>query len=212
LNLDDQRLQMVARQIEARGIRDPRVLAAMRKVPRHLFVQESKQAAAYGDHPIPIGEGQTISQPYMVAAMSEALNLTGDERVLEIGTGSGYQAAVLSELAAEVVSIERIGSLAEIARLRLEEHGYQNVEVLEGDGTLGHPLGAPYQGIMVTAGAPSVPLPLREQLTLGGKLVIPVGERHTQVLEIHTRTRENKFKIRKDTACRFVDLIGEHGW
>jgi protein-L-isoaspartate(D-aspartate) O-methyltransferase len=212
VNFDEQRKSMVTRQIQARGVRDRRVLEAMAKVPRHLFVSESQLASAYGDFPLPIGESQTISQPYMVATMTEQLGLTGDERVLEIGTGSGYQAAVLAELAQEVISIERIESLAETAGSRLAELGYDNVRVIVGDGTLGWPDGAPYQGIMVTAGAPSAPTPLLQQLDAGGRLVVPVGERHTQILEIHTRQEKDKYKVRRETACRFVDLIGKHGW
>jgi len=212
VNFDEQRQTMVARQIRARGVRDRRVLESMAKVPRHRFVSESQLASAYGDFPLPIGESQTISQPYMVATMTEQLGLFGDERVLEIGTGSGYQAAVLAELAKEVISIERIESLAQAARSRLSELGYDNVEVIVGDGTLGWPDKAPYQGIMVTAGAPSAPTPLLRQLDAGGRLVVPVGERHTQILEIHTRQEEDQYKIRRETACRFVDLIGKHGW
>jgi protein-L-isoaspartate(D-aspartate) O-methyltransferase len=212
VNFDEQRMNMVTRQIQARGVRDRRVLEAMARVPRHLFVSEAQLVSAYGDFPLPIGESQTISQPYMVATMTEQLGLTGDERVLEIGTGSGYQAAVLAEVAREVVSIERIESLAENARSRLAELGYDNVKVIVGDGTLGWPEGAPYQGIMVTAGAPSAPAPLLQQLDVGGRLVVPVGERHTQILEIHTRQEKDKYKVRRETACRFVDLIGKHGW
>ena len=209
---DQDREQMVARQIEARGIRDRGVLGAMRRVPRHLFVPPSRRGSAYGDFPLPIGEGQTISQPYMVALMTQLLGLTGTERVLEIGTGCGYQAAVLAEVAAEVVSVERVASLAEKARRTLESLGYTNVEIQVGDGTRGWPPKAPYQGILVTAGAPRIPAPLREQLDTGGRLVIPVGERHTQLIEIHTRLGPDEFRVAKDTACRFVDLIGEHGW
>jgi protein-L-isoaspartate(D-aspartate) O-methyltransferase len=212
VNLDEQRMLMVTRQIQARGVRDRRVLDAMARVPRHRFVSESQLASAYGDFPLPIGEGQTISQPYMVATMTESLGLAGEERVLEIGTGSGYQAAVLAELAREVITIERIEALAETARARLAELGYRNVRVIVGDGTLGWPQGAPYQGIMVTAGAPSAPAPLLKQLDVGGRLVVPVGERHTQILEIHTRQEQDKYRVRRETACRFVDLIGKHGW
>ena len=212
MNFDEQRMLMVTRQIQARGVRDRRVLNAMARVPRHLFVSESQLSSAYGDFPLPIGESQTISQPYMVATMTELLGLSGDERVLEIGTGSGYQAAVLAELAQEVISIERVQSLADTARNRLAELGYNNLEVVIGDGTLGWPDKAPYQGIMVTAGAPSAPEPLLRQLDVGGRLVVPVGERHTQILEIHTRQEKGKYKVRRETACRFVDLIGKHGW
>ncbi len=206
------RLQMVARQIKARGVSDHRVLAAMGKVQRHEFVADNQLASAYGDHPLPIGEGQTISQPYMVASMTESLGLDGSERVLEIGTGSGYQAAVLAELAREVISIERIESLATRARTRIDNLGYKNVAVIVADGTLGWPDQAPYQGILVTAGAPSVPKTLLEQLDIGGKLVIPVGKRQTQLVEIHTRTGPDSYDTRQETACRFVDLIGKHGW
>jgi protein-L-isoaspartate(D-aspartate) O-methyltransferase len=148
----------------------------------------------------------------MVATMTESLGLSGNERVLEIGTGSGYQAAVLSELAQEVITIERVESLGNAARKRLAELGYGNVEVIVGDGTLGWPDGAPYQGVMVTAGAPSAPTPLLQQLDVGGRLVVPVGERHTQILEIHTRQEKDKYKVHRETACRFVNLIGKHGW
>jgi protein-L-isoaspartate(D-aspartate) O-methyltransferase len=212
LNFDEQRMLMVTRQIQARGVRDRRVLDAMARVPRHLFVSESQLPSAYGDFPLPIGEGQTISQPYMVATMTESLGLSGTERVLEIGTGSGYQAAILAELAREVITVERIQSLADTARKRLAGLGYENVEVIVGDGTLGWPDGAPYQGIVVTAGAPSAPTPLLQQLDVGGRLVVPVGERHTQILEIHTRQEQDKYKVRRETACRFVDLVGKHGW
>ncbi len=203
---------MVARQLEARGVRDERVLAAMRKVPRHRFVPERHRAAAYDDNPLPIGEGQTISQPYMVATMTEQLALAGDERVLEIGTGSGYQAAVLSELAAEVISLERHRALAQDAGDLLAELGYTNVQVEVADGTLGWPAGAPYDGILVTAGAPKTPRELREQLAKGGRLVIPVGDIHTQVVEIHTRTGPESWSVRTSTACRFVPLVGQEGW
>jgi protein-L-isoaspartate(D-aspartate) O-methyltransferase len=184
----------------------------MGRVPRHRFVSEAQISSAYGDFPLPIGEGQTISQPYMVASMTEALRLTGRERVLEIGTGSGYQAAVLAECAKLVVTVERIASLAERSRLLLGELGYTNIEVQVGDGTLGWPEKAPYHGIIVTAGAPQVPRPLLTQLDIGGRLVIPVGRRHTQTIEIHKKVAEDDFVVTRDTACRFVDLIGEHGW
>jgi protein-L-isoaspartate(D-aspartate) O-methyltransferase len=203
---------MVTRQIQARGVRDPRVLNAMGKVPRHRFVSGSQQESAYGDFPLPIGEGQTISQPFMVATMTEALRLTGDERVLEIGTGCGYQAAVLGELAREVISIERIPALAHKAASLLAELGHENIQVEVGDGTLGFDARAPYTGILVTAGSPRVPEPLKQQLAVGGRLVIPVGRRHTQILEIHKKVSEEEFIVTKDTACRFVDLIGRHGW
>jgi len=207
-----QRALMVARQLEARGIRDPRVLAAMRRVPRHRFVPDRLLDAAYDDGPLPIGEGQTISQPYMVAMMSEALRLRGDERVLEVGTGSGYQAAVLAELAAEVVSVERHRELAAPAAVLLAELGYDNAAVEIGDGTLGWPPAAPYGGILVTAGAPAVPDALRRQLVIGGRLVIPIGDRLSQAIEIHRRTGDDAWQVERSTACRFVRLIGEQGW
>ena len=205
------REQMVANQIAARGISDTRVLDAMRKVPRHLFCQPPDRPDTYADHPLDIGEGQTISQPYMVALMTQELRLTGPERVLEIGTGSGYQTAILAELAAEVFSVERIRFLAERAQQVLAAQGYANVRVFVGDGTLGWPDGAPYDRILVTAGAPDIPPALTDQLADGGILVAPVGDRHVQVLT--TVTREGSQLRRKaGPACVFVRLIGEQGW
>ena len=169
------RLRMVEEQIVARGIKDQRVIAAMGKVPRHLFVEEALQSQAYSDHPLPIGEKQTISQPYMVALMTEALELTGKEKVLEIGTGSGYQTAILAECAAKVFSIERIRSLAIKARKLLLELGYFNIEVKFSDGTFGWLEEGPFDAIMVTAGAPDIPQPLIDQLKVGGRMAIPVG-------------------------------------
>jgi protein-L-isoaspartate(D-aspartate) O-methyltransferase len=212
MDFEADRLQMVARQIEGRGIREPRVLAAMRMVPRHRFVSDSLRSEAYGDHPLSIGEGQTISQPYMVAAMTEALMLRGSEKVLEVGTGSGYQAAILADLAKEVISIERLATLAEQARARLAEVGITNIQVVVGDGTQGWPDRAPYDAILVTAGAPSAPAPLLDQLAPGGTLVVPVGDRHGQILEIHHRLPSGRVEVQRHTPCRFVDLIGEHGW
>ncbi|HIE52022.1 MAG TPA: protein-L-isoaspartate(D-aspartate) O-methyltransferase, partial [Armatimonadetes bacterium] len=170
-----EREAMVERQIRARGVRDPRVLEAMRQVPRHKFVLPSLQAQAYQDTPLPIGLDQTISQPYMVALMTELLELKGPEKVLEVGTGSGYQAAILAELAEQVYTIERIPELAAAARQRLQELGYHNVTVRVGDGTLGWPEEAPFEAIIVTAGGQTVPPALKEQLAEGGRLVIPVG-------------------------------------
>jgi protein-L-isoaspartate(D-aspartate) O-methyltransferase len=202
---------MVRNQIEARGVRDPRVLAAMRAVPRHRFVPAYQVASAYRDSPLPIGQGQTISQPYIVALMSEMLELTGEEKVLEIGTGSGYQAAILGQLAAEVISVERFESLAQKARTRLGELGYQNVRVDVGDGSLGWPPDAPYDAIIVTAASPELPPPLEEQLAEGGRLVAPVGPRWTQHL---LRVRRRKGKLERETTIgvAFVPLIGTHGW
>jgi protein-L-isoaspartate(D-aspartate) O-methyltransferase len=205
------RLKMVEEQIISRGIQDPRVIAAMKKVPRHLFVEEALQSQAYSDHPLPIGEKQTISQPYMVALMTEALQLTGKEKVLEIGAGSGYQTAILAELAGKVYSIERIRSLAIKARQLLYELGYYNVEIKIFDGTYGWLEESPFEAIMVTAGAPDVPKPLLDQLPMGGRLVIPVGDAFVQDLIRITKTEEG---IKKEDlgGCRFVKLVGKYGW
>ena len=205
------RLKMVEEQIVARGIRDPRVIAALKKIPRHLFVEEALQGQAYTDHPLPIGEKQTISQPYMVALMTEALQLTGKEKVLEIGAGSGYQTAVLAEIAQAVFSIERILALTLRARKLLEDLGYGNAEIKFSDGTQGWVEESPFDGIIVTAGAPDVPQPLVDQLAVGGRLVIPVGDAYVQDLLRITKTEEG---IRKEDlgGCRFVKLIGRYGW
>jgi protein-L-isoaspartate(D-aspartate) O-methyltransferase len=203
---------MVESQIQRRGVTDPRVLKAMRTVPRHRFVPRHLWDQAYHDYPLPIGEDQTISQPYIVAMMTEALELIGTEKVLEIGAGSGYQAAVLAELAKEVYTIERIASLAHSADQVLKNLGYQNVQVIVADGTLGWPPYAPYDAVMVTAGAPQVPQPLVEQLALGGRLVIPVGDRYSQNLTRIRRTPEGELRTEHLGGCRFVKLIGEHGW
>ncbi|MBC7331141.1 MAG: protein-L-isoaspartate(D-aspartate) O-methyltransferase [Synergistetes bacterium] len=206
------REKMVREQIEARGIRDGRVLEAMRKVPRHLFVPESYISEAYDDHPVPIGEGQTISQPYIVALMTSLLDLKGDERVLEIGTGSGYQTAILAELAKEVYSVERIASLAEKAEKRLKELGYRNVKIKVGDGSLGWEEHAPYDAIIVTAAAPKVPKPLVKQLKVGGRLVIPIGDRFFQSLHRYIKRDEKTLDGRDFGGCVFVPLRGEEGW
>ena len=207
----EQRRAMVEEQIRDRGVHSPRVLEAMLAVPRHLFVPEDYVAGAYSDQPLPIGEGQTISQPYMVAVMTEALELTGNERVLEVGTGSGYQAAVLSLLAAEVYTIENHASLALAARQRLAQLGYTNVHVHAGDGTLGFPGAAPYGGIVVTAAAPKIPPPLVEQLAEGGRLVIPVGQADQQEL-LQVRKTGGKTTSGLLHYCRFVPLVGRYGW
>lgn len=205
------RLKMVEEQIVARGIRDPRVIAALKKIPRHLFVEEALQGQAYTDHPLPIGEKQTISQPYMVALMTEALQLTGKEKVLEIGAGSGYQTAVLAEVAKAVFSIERILALTMRARKLLEDLGYGNAEIKFSDGTQGWVEESPFDGIIVTAGAPDVPQPLVDQLAMGGRLVIPVGDAYVQDLLRITKTEEGT--RREDLGgCRFVKLIGRYGW
>jgi len=208
---DRLRLRMVERQIKGRGVRDGRVLDAMRKVPRHLFLPPEKADQAYEDHPVSIGRGQTISQPYMVALMTEALELRGDEKVLEIGTGSGYQTAILAELAREVYSVERIPELADEARTKLEDLGYTNVHIRVGNGTLGWPEEAPFDAILVTAGAPKVPKSLKAQLADGGRLVIPVGSEFHQVL-YRIRRRGDEFLEEPLTSCVFVPLIGEEGW
>jgi protein-L-isoaspartate(D-aspartate) O-methyltransferase len=205
------RAHMVDTQIKARGIKDDRVLDAMRKVPRHLFVPADGLEAAYSDRPLPIGSGQTISQPYMVAAMSEALGLKGPEKVLEVGTGSGYQAAVLAELARRVITTERVPELAEEARKTLRDLGYANVEVILTDGSKGYPAEAPFDAIMVTAGAPEIPGVLVEQLAEGGRLVIPVGSSYQQTLMRLTK-RGGEEKTEALEGCVFVPLIGEYGW
>jgi len=209
-----QRIRMVDTQIRARGIRDQRVIQAMEKIPRHLFVDEGLIDQAYNDSPLPIDRQQTISQPYMVALMSEAMELTGDERVLEIGTGSGYQTAILAELAERVFSIERIAALATRARKILDALNYYKVAIRVGDGSYGWREEAPYAAIMVTAGAPRVPRVLIEQLAVGGRLVIPVGSRYSQALLKLTRMSEDPDDLKREElgGCRFVDLIGEHGW
>lgn len=209
--LNEDRERMVATQIEARGITDPFVLDAMRTVPRERFVPASLAECAYDDGPLPIGEGQTISQPYIVAVMTQAARIKPGERVLEIGTGSGYGAAVLSRVAAEVYTIERIGALAETARRRLSELGYANVHVLEGDGSLGWAEHAPYDAILVTAGAPRVPKTLLSQLVIGGRLIMPVGPHYGQRLVRVTRTDSHEYDHENLEAVAFVPLIGAEG-
>ena len=205
------RLKMVEEQIVSRGIKDAKLIAAVKKIPRHLFVEEALQNQAYSDHPLPIGEKQTISQPYMVALMTEALLLSGKEKVLEIGTGSGYQTAILAELSEKVFSIERIRSLAIRARKLLYELGYFNVEIKIFDGTFGWVEERPFDAIIVTAGSPDIPQPLIDQLAMGGRLVIPVGDAFVQDLFRVTKAEEG---IKKEDlgGCRFVKLIGKYGW
>jgi protein-L-isoaspartate(D-aspartate) O-methyltransferase len=202
---------MVDRQIAARGITTPRVLEALLEVPRHLFVPQNRQTQAYYDGPLSIGLGQTISQPYIVAYMTDLLQLQGNEKVLEIGTGSGYQAAILGILADEVHSIERHPSLADQAARLLSELGYGNIQVHKGDGTAGLPELGPFQAIMVTAAAPDVPEPLLDQLADGGRLVMPVGGRYGQVLLLYSREGD-KIKHQSMAPVAFVPLIGKHGW
>jgi protein-L-isoaspartate(D-aspartate) O-methyltransferase len=206
------RERMVEKDITRRGIKDQRVIDAFLKVPRHLFVSQSQRMSAYEDHPLPIGEGQTISQPYMVALMTEALQLKGEESVLEIGTGSGYQTAILAELAKRVYSIERIPSLTGKARTVLDSLGYKNILVKLSDGTMGWEEYAPYDRILVTAGAPAVPKPLLEQLAPGGILVIPVGPNAIQEL-IRVRKKDDGTTTEERMGgCVFVRLVGKHGW
>ncbi|MBM4274105.1 MAG: protein-L-isoaspartate(D-aspartate) O-methyltransferase [Deltaproteobacteria bacterium] len=205
------RRDMVETQIQRRGVTDPGVLAAMRQVPRHKFVPANLWDQAYNDYPLPIGEDQTISQPYIVALMTQILEVKDTDKVLEIGTGSGYQAAILAKLAAQVYSIERIASLAANAQKVMEELGYANVHIKVADGTLGWPEEAPFDAIMVTAGAPQVPRPLTEQLGLGGRLIIPVGDQWSQTLTLVRKTKEG-LKTEYHGGCRFVRLIGQHGW
>jgi protein-L-isoaspartate(D-aspartate) O-methyltransferase len=208
------RIKMVETQIRARGVTDERVLAAMAKIPRHLFIDEALIEQAYNDNPLPIGKSQTISQPYIVALMTAALKMTGKEKVLEIGTGSGYQTAILAELAEQVFSIERIAQLAAGARKRLDALNCFNVAMRVGDGTYGWREESPFDGIMVTAGAPKVPTILLEQLAVGGCLVIPTGGRISQELLRVTRMSADLNEVKTEVlcGCRFVDLIGEHGW
>jgi protein-L-isoaspartate(D-aspartate) O-methyltransferase len=205
------RNHMVNSQLVPRGIRDPRVLAALRQVPRHRFIPAPLWDQAYGDYPLPIGEDQTISQPYIVALMTEILEPRETDRVLEIGAGSGYQAAILAELVAQVFTMDRVGPLANRARETLAAMGYKNIQTRWGDGTLGWPEEAPFDGIMVTAAAPQVPRPLTEQLAPGGRLVIPVGDRYSQTLTLVRQTKEG-LKFEYHGGCRFVPLIGQYGW
>lgn len=213
LNLSAAKERMLNDHLLARGIENPAVIAAMGAVPREEFVPKHLRFAAYDDNPLPIDEGQTISQPYIVGFMTQALDLAGGERVLEIGTGSGYQAAVLSRIAESVYSVERFGTLARRAAERLAKLGYSNVHVLEGDGTLGWPEHAPYDAVMVTAGSPDVPKALLEQLGKGGRMVIPVGSNlYVQTLvRVH---RESSGELFREELCsvRFVPLVGKAGW
>ncbi|MCK7611487.1 protein-L-isoaspartate(D-aspartate) O-methyltransferase [Roseibium sediminicola] len=208
-----EREAMVEIQLRRRGIHDDRVLAAMAKVPRHLFVPENHRHNAYWDGPLPIGSGQTISQPYVVALTCELLEIKPEDNVLDIGAGSGYAAAVLAELAARVVSIERLPELTDLARSNLEAAGYGNVEVLCADGTLGCPDKAPFDAIAVAAGAPAVPASLKQQLKVGGRLVIPVGtSKRLQDLVRVRRVSEQEFKTEDFGGVAYVPLVGAEGW
>jgi len=205
------RNEMLEKQIVARGISDPQVLDAMSRVPRHLFVSEALVDSAYGDFPLPIGEGQTISQPYIIAQMTDKLNLKGHERVLEIGTGSGYQAAVLSKIVYKVYTIERNNSLFLQTRKLFDRLKYHNIVTRYSDGTQGWDSEGPFDAIIVTAGGQSIPSPLVDQLALGGRLIMPVGGNHVQELLKLEKTQEG-IKTTKLGGCRFVKLIGQHGW
>ena len=211
MNYDYQREQMVERQIRRRGVRDELVLEAMRAVERHLFVSQNARDLAYEDHPLSIGKGQTISQPYIVAFMTESLALTGKEKVLEVGAGSGYQAAVLAKTGCKVVSMERLPELAALARKNLQWAGIEGVRVVEGDGTKGFPDEAPYDRIIVTAAGPEVPHTMLEQLAPEGILLIPVGQRWMQNL-VRVKRKEDGFEREEILGCVFVPLIGEEGW
>ncbi len=205
------RERMVAEQLIPRGISDPRVLEVFGKVERHRFVSEISRSSAYADHPLAIGEAQTISQPYMVALMTECLRLSGKERVLEIGTGCGYQAAILAELCAQVYSVERFESLSVKAQSALCALGYNNVHTRVADGTLGWPEESPFDAIIVTAACPLVPPPLLEQLKDGGRLVLPLGERYSQVLTV-IENKNKQFVHTDICGCVFVPLVGKYGW
>jgi protein-L-isoaspartate(D-aspartate) O-methyltransferase len=212
--INDYRLtreRMVKNQLIPRGIKDKDVLKAMGKIQRHLFLEEALIGEAYNDHPLPIGHRQTISQPYIVALMTQALELTGKEKTLEIGTGSGYQTAVLAELSDKVYTIERIRPLLEEARLLLNEMGYTNILFKSFDGTLGWEEYAPFDAIIITAGAPKIPEPLLDQLAEGGRMIVPIGDRFSQELIKVVKSKDGYDK-KNLGGCRFVDLIGIHGW
>lgn len=208
---DEERRRMVERQIEARGVRDPRVLAAMREIPRHIFIPPPFDRAAYDDCPLPIGNGQTISQPYIVALMTALIRPAAQDNVLEIGAGSGYQAAILAALVRKVTAVERIPAVADLARKNMATLNIENAEIVVGDGTLGYQKNAPYDGIIITAATPQVPAPLIGQMADGGRLIAPVGGRDIQelvVLEKYGGRVSESFH----GGVRFVPLIGEHGW
>ncbi len=207
-----ERTRMVELQIAARGVKDPRVLAAMERIPREAFLPSEEAGRAYEDRAVPIGPGQTISQPYMVARMTEELRLTGAEKVLEIGTGSGYQTAVLAELAREVFTIERVPASAGRARDVLARLGHTNVRLKTGDGSLGWPEHAPFDRILVTAGAPDIPPSLVAQLAPGGILVVPVGDERSQMLVSVSKAADGRLLKSRSTPCTFVKLVGQEGW
>lgn len=203
---------MVERQLRQRGIHDERLLAAMNRVPRHEFVSQQNWAQAYADHPIVIPEQQTTSQPYMIAAMIQAAQIKAEDRVLEIGAGSGYQTALLAELASQVFAVERHASLSEAARNALDRLGYRNARIVTGDGSLGFSEAAPFDAIIVSAAAPSIPPALVDQLALGGRLVVPVGDAKQQILQLVQRHPDGATSMRTLEGCRFVPLIGQQGF
>jgi len=205
------RKRMVDEQLIPRGIKNKRVLGAFYKVQRHKFIPEDVLMSAYADFPLPIGEGQTISQPYIVALMTECLDLRGEEKVLEIGTGSGYQTAILAELTKEIYSVERFKNLAESAEAMLNELGYKNIGIKVGDGTLGWPEMGPFDRIIITAASPRIPLPLTEQLNESGKLILPLGESFSQVLTA-VEKKNGKLESIEICGCIFVPLVGKYGW
>ncbi|HKD79871.1 MAG TPA: protein-L-isoaspartate(D-aspartate) O-methyltransferase [Candidatus Angelobacter sp.] len=207
-----ERFAMVEQQLRRRGIHDERVLGAMYKVPRHEFVGRQSWGEAYADHPVGIGEQQTTSQPYMIAAMIQAAQIKPEDRVLEIGAGSGYQTAVLSELASQIFAVERYASLADAAAQTLDRLGYRNAKVVSGDGSLGLPEAAPFDAIIVSAAAPRVPPALVEQLARGGRLVLPVGNSQEQVVQLVQRDHEGNVSVHTLEGCRFVPLIGQQGF
>jgi len=207
-----ERLSMVESQLRQRGIRDERLLAAMSKVPRHEFVSQQNWNEAYADHPIPIAEKQTTSQPYMIAAMVQAAEIKPEDRVLEIGAGSGYQTALLAELASQVFAVERYASLAEAAQKTLVRLGYRNAKIVTGDGSVGLAEAAPFDAIIVSAAAPRIPQALMDQLAVGGRLLVPVGEADQQVLQLVQRSADGSISVRTLEGCRFVPLIGEQGF
>lgn len=212
MNFENARKRMIESQIVARGINDSRLIDAMMKIPRHIFVEEAMAAQAYSDSALPIGEKQTISQPYMVALMTEMLHLTGTEKVLEIGTGSGYQTAILARLAARVYTIERIRTLALKARKALDSLGILNINLRIEDGTCGWEAEAPFDAIVVTAGAPDVPRHLIDQLDIGGRVVIPIGNQSEQLLVRFSKGADGSVTREESVTCRFVKLIGQFGW
>ena len=211
MTFDEQRARMVEEQLKLRGLTDERLLAVFRKVPRHLFVSPELRQDAYADRPLPIDGGQTISQPYMVALMTSCLRLQGHERVLEIGSGSGYQSAILAELALEVYSVERLPELLHAVEERLSDLGCTNVHLVPGNGSLGWPEHAPYDGIIVTAAAPDVPAPLLDQLVDGGRMVLPIGRQESQTL-VELEKRQGTIHPREVANCVFIPLTGWYVW